>query len=228
MNLVDQIKDLLGQCTEDQRRQIFDLLRVELHLHPLEVRWNTTAEIILDAISRSSDLTQRGVRGVIAEAAFKYHVISYLIGWETEELYGDNPYDFILRNSAGRVRVQVKMQRLKDHAPMAANQGYRILPSEMFVVETQRTRGGKDSQTGEDTRPYRFGEFDLLAVSMHPSTNDWSSFMFTVADWLLPRPDDPKLMLKFQPVSKVPSDVWTDRFESAVEWFRSGVQKKLL
>lgn len=41
----------------------------------------------------------------------------------------------------------------------------------MYVVETPRTRGGKDLTSGEDTRPYRYGEFDILAVSMHPSTN---------------------------------------------------------
>ena len=32
--------------------------------------------------------------------------------------------------------------------------------------------------TGLATRPYRFGEFDILAVSMHPSTNDWNRFMY--------------------------------------------------
>jgi hypothetical protein len=228
MTLVEQIKELLSQCNEEQRRQIFVLLRNELHIHPLEEKWNTTAEIILDAIARSSDLTQRGVRGVIAEAAFKHHVISRLTGWETEELLGDNPYDFLMQDSVGKVRVQVKMQRLKDHFPMTANQGYRRLPADMFAVETQRTRGGRDPQTGADTRPYKFGEFDLLAVSLHPSTNEWSSFTFTVADWLLARPDDPSLMLKFQPVSKVPNELWTDRFEMAVGWLRSGVKRKLL
>jgi len=177
MKLGEQVKDLLNRCSQEQRRQIFDLLRKEFHIHPLEGKWNTTAEIILDAIDRASDLVQRGVRGVIAEAAFKYKVVSRLEGWVSEELLGDHPYDFLLQDSVGKVRIQVKMQRLKNHVPMTANQGYRTLPADMFVVETQRTRGGRDPRTGEDTRPYRFGEFDLLAVSLHPSTNDWSSFL---------------------------------------------------
>jgi hypothetical protein len=77
-------------------------------------------------------------------------------------------------------------------------------------------RGGKDTKTGEDTRPYRFGEFDILAVSMHPSTRDWGIFMYTVADWLLPRPGDKQLMLKFQPVGKIPDDRWTANLEEAI------------
>jgi hypothetical protein len=120
------------------------------------------------------------------------------------------------------------MQRLKDHRPMMANEGYRRLPADMYAVETQRTRGGVNPQTREDTRPYCFGEFDILAVSMHPSTNDWSRFMYTVCGWLLPRPEDERLILKFQPVAKLPTESWTDDFETAIEWLRSGAQKKLL
>ncbi len=185
------------------------------------------AEVILEAIDRASDLTLRGIRGVIAEAAFKLNVLSTLKRWQNEPFEGDFSYDFMLRDSAGRVRVQVKMQRLKDHRPMVAREGYRYLPPDMYVVETQRTRGGTDPQTGEDTRPYRFGEFDILAVSMHPSTNDWSAFMYTVCDWLLPRPENPKLILKFQPVAKVSNDVWTHDFETSVGWFRSGQKRKI-
>jgi len=228
MTIVEQIQHLLSQCSEEQRREVFELLRAQFPIHALEAQWNTTAEIILDAITRSSDLTQRGVRGVIAEAAFKYNVIAALKGWTSEELRENYPYDFLLTDAVGQVRVQVKMQRLKNHIPMTANQGYRFLPGDMFVVETQRTRGGTDPQTHEDTRPYRFGEFDILAVSMHPSTNNWSTFMYTVGDWLLARPGNPNLTLKFQPVPRIPNDVWTDQFTTVVGWFRSRARKKIV
>lgn len=228
MTIVEQIEHLLSQCTEEQRREVFKFLRAQFPIHALEGEWNTTAEIILDAIARSSDLTQRGLRGVIAEAAFKYNVIARLTGWTSEELEGDHPYDFLLRDDVGQVRVQVKMQRLKNHIPMTASQGYRFLPADMFVVETQRTRGGTDPQTHKDTRPYRFGQFDILAVSMHPSTGNWSAFMCTVADWLLERAEDPNLILKFQPVPRSANDAWTDQFIAAVDWFRSGARKKIL
>ena len=97
----------------------------------------------------------------------------------------------------------------------------------MYVVETQRTRGGKDATTQEDTRPYRFGEFDILAVSMHPSTNNWADFMYTVADWLVARPENSNLLLKFQPVARTPNDVWTDSFETCVAWFCSKERRKI-
>jgi len=47
MTLVEQIRDLLSKCSEQQRRQIFDQLREEFHIHPLEGLWKTTAEIVL-------------------------------------------------------------------------------------------------------------------------------------------------------------------------------------
>ncbi|MGC8639663.1 MAG: hypothetical protein ACP5XB_07260, partial [Isosphaeraceae bacterium] len=137
------------------------------------------------------------------------------------------PYDYLLEDSVGRVRVQVKLQRKKGGKPMMASQGYKWLSGEMFAVETQKTRGGKDPQTKEDTRPYRFGEFDVLAVSMEPSVSRWDAFMFTVAKWLLPRPDDPNLLLKFQPVSPVPNEDWTDDFNVCVAWLRSGNVKTI-
>src|SRR5580700_3743508 len=70
-------------------------------------------------------------------------------------------------------------------------------------------------------RPYGFGEFDLLAVAIQPSTNRWDTFMYTVADWLLPGRTDPLEMLKFQPVAATPNADWTDSFATVVKWFRS-------
>jgi len=108
----------------------------------------------------------------------------------------------------------------------------------MYVVEKQRTRGGKRLRQGdnndggevavqEDTRPYRFGDFDILAVSMHPSTNVWTDFLYTVAAWLLPRPKEPQLLRVFQPVPPQPNDDWTDDLLEAIAWLRSGRSKKI-
>ena len=109
---------------------------------------------------------------------------------------------------------------------MLASEGYRSLSSDMYVVETQRTRGGKDPTSGEDTRPYRYGEFDILAVSMHPSTNRWEDFLYTVTDWLLPGSISNRI-LKFQPVSKTVNDDWTTDFEEVIRWWRSGQKKNI-
>jgi len=109
---------------------------------------------------------------------------------------------------------------------MWAREAYRYLPPDMYVVETQRTRGGKDA-SGNETRPYRFGEFDILGVSMHPSCNKWDQFLYTVAAWLLPDPNSSNLLLKFQPVAQAPTDTWTNDFGTAVEWFRSGATNRI-
>lgn len=228
MTNVEQIKSLLESCSVSQRRKIFDFLRAEFPIHPIETELNAKAEIILEAIARSSDLIQRGVRGVIAEAAFGQYVLGQIKDLKRLQVSGDPPYDFLVDDGKGKLRVQVKMQRLKDHKPMMAKQAYRRLPADMYVVETQRTRGGKDATTGEDTRPYKFGEFDILAVSMHPSTKNWASFMCTVTKWLLPREENRKLILKFQPVAMRSNDRWTEDFNTCIEWFRAGVKKRIL
>ena len=95
------------------------------------------------------------------------------------------------------------------------------------LVETQKTRGGIDIITKENTRPYRFNEFDNLAVSMQPSTEKWISFMYTVANWLLPQEGDPKKMFKFQPVSPIANNDWTDNFETCVSWMNQNLNKKI-
>jgi len=138
---------------------------------------------------------------------------------------GDAAYDFKIQDSSGEVSVQVKMQRQKDHRPMTANEGYRCLSEKYSVVETQRTRGGIDKKTGKDTRPYQFGEFDILAVSMAPSTGDWDQFRYTVGNWLIPRKEDANLLLKFQPVSLKKNEFWTDDICQCIEWFRSNIKK---
>jgi len=168
---VDEIKALLDNCNEEQRREIFHYLRSKIPIHPIEEKLNCSAEIILEAIARASDLTLRGIRGIIAEASFKYEVLDKLKGWKDVTPDGNDSFDFKIKDSKGAVTIQVKMQRRKEHRPMMADKALKILPVGSYVVETQRTRGGKDLRTGENTRPYRFGEFDIIAVSMHPSTN---------------------------------------------------------
>lgn len=202
------------------------MLRQEFNIHPLEDKLHTKAEVILEAFGRANDLTLRGIRGIIAEAAFSVDIVSALKGWKDVTPPGDYPYDCLLEDDIGQVRVQVKMQRLRGHRPMRAKEGYRFLPDDMFVVETQRTRGGLDNK-GEKTRPYRFGEFDILAVALHPSTNNWSDFVYTVADWLIPDPQQQKWMLKFQPVSATENEDWTADFLKSVAWFRAGKKKRI-
>jgi hypothetical protein len=228
-----EIVDMLADRTSAERRAIFKALRHEFPIHELETRLNTSAEVILEAISRASDLTMRGIRGIIAEAAFKQEIIvpftSDGSAWEEVLLAGDHSFDFALSDSDGQITIQVKMQRQKEQRPMLASEANKTMFRSLtnhYVVETQRTRGGK-SADGTDTRPYRFGEFDLLAVAMHPSTNDWSKFLYTVERWLVPTPEAEQQIFKYQPVPRNPDQCWTDNLSTAIGWLRSNLERRL-
>ena len=224
---LERITAALAICRPAVRQEVFRHLRQEFPIHPLEAILDAKAEVILEAIQRASPLTLRGIKGVLAEVSFEVEVINKMTGWISRPVSGDPPFDFVLDDGQSSVRVQVKLQRSKAGRPMMASEGYRSLPQSMFVVETQRTRAGQDKKTSESTRPYRFGEFDILAVAMAPSTKRWDSFLYTVADWLLPSPSEPRYLLKFQPVPSGPDPDWTDSFETCVQWLRSGAKKTI-
>jgi hypothetical protein len=232
MNPIDEVRELLRTSTPEQRKAIFDHLRIEFPIHSLEKQWNVTAEIILEAIDRASDLTKRGIRGVIAEAAFGNGVIDALPEeWASESIEGDAAFDYLIRDSIGPVRIQVKLQRREQGKPKLFSQrnlqSNGLVDGVYYVVETQRTRTGTNTATGEGTRPYRYGSFDIIAVSLHPSTDDWSSFMMTVGDWLLPSPKGIDIMNTYQPVPPTPSGGWTDNLLECIDWFRQGVEKRI-
>lgn len=222
------IIELLQECNSKQRQYIFRELRQEFKIHPIEDKLNITAEIILDAINKdASGLTYRMLRGVIAESAFEIEVLKKLNKWENITPKGDLPYDFLIRDLRYTVSVQVKLQRSKNQTPMTAKSANKKFSDKLFVVETQKTRGGIDPITKQDTRPYKFGEFDILAVSMQPSTGSWADFRYTVANWLLPRTENNDLMEKFQPVSLTTNKDWTENLEECIEWLQKGIKKQV-
>ena len=211
----------------------------------MESEWGTDADTILSAIRRSSDLTKRGVRGIIAEAIFDRDVLPNSIdsGWQPEIIAGDLSYDALLTKGDLSARVQIKLQRLEKGVPKLYHPKHYAEGS-LYVVEVQKTRGGVKAATqtlqrGDaeiettttltvKTRPYRFGDFDVLAVNMHPSSGDWKSFRYTLAAWLLPRPNDNSLIEVFQPVAANPNDVWTDNLATALKWFEAGEKRRVL
>ena len=219
MTKKDEVLKLLEECSPEVRLEIFRHLRREIPIHSLEAKLNTTAEIILEAIDRGSDLTLRGVRGIITEVAFAVEVVDKTEGIESVPIVGDVSYDSHLRDEIGDVKVQIKMQR-RERGKVKVRLG-------KYVVEVQRTRTGVNKATGEKTRPYRFGEFDILAVSIQPSSNEWDSFMYTVASWLIPRKSDKKLIEIMQPVAREPNEDWTDDLRTSIKWFRSGVKRTI-
>jgi hypothetical protein len=215
-----------------ERKDLLAHLRRLVPPHPMEARLRASAETLLEAIRRASPLTIRGVEGILAEASFATEVVPELPDWSELPVEANTPYDFLLKNRPDHVplRVQVKMQRRKNHRPWMANEAMkssRQWPAEFYVVEVQQTRAGRSAK-GVGTRPYRFGEFDVLAVSLGAATGAWRNFMYTVANWLLPDPDDLTQILKYQPVSPIDNEDWTASFEMVAERARSGRRRKIM
>lgn len=179
---VSQIRKILDTCTPDQREVVVKLLRTEYRIHQIEREWNTSAEVVLEALARSDPLTKRMFKGILAEAACKIEVIDKLAGWRDVTPPGGNfAYDFVMERDGTTVTIQAKLQRKVKHEPMRFRaKGRGTTMSGFYVVETQKTRSGQ-TKTGEKTRPYSFGEFDILAVSMEPATSDWSGNSTVVA-----------------------------------------------
>jgi hypothetical protein len=180
--LTDEIVQLLERATDEDRAFILAHLRARVPLHPLEEEWGTTAEAILTAIARSSDLTLRGIRGILAEATFERSVLPDIErdGWAAAKIIGDQSYDFLIERARQRIRIQVKLQRKERGVPKEyaarSRTGLNCPEGPIYAVEVQRTRSGE--RAGQATRPYRFGDFDILAVSLHPATGDWRRFIF--------------------------------------------------
>ncbi len=218
---LEDAKRILDTAPPEVQRAVLTWLRQRHPIHPIEALWRASAEDILEAIGRAGDISHRGIRGLIAEATFDKVVARGIAGWVNDTPAGNHAYDCRLRRGDQAVTIQVKSQRREAGKPKAA----RGQPGR-YIVETQRTRGGTNAD-GEKTRPYRFGDFDILAVNMEASTGEWSAFRYTVGKWLLPSPKNPAFVLTMQPVSLAPDDDWTDHLETAIDWHLSNGQRTI-
>jgi hypothetical protein len=183
---VDALIKRIARLGRTEKQRIFDEIKDEVVVHALEERFGISVQVICEAIIRAGDLTQRGIRGVIAETVFSLQVVPKISGWQDATPVGDHPYDVLLTNGKSRVRIQVKMQRRERGEPLRRAKTKRG-PKAFYIVEVQRTRTG--SRGGELTRPYRFSEFDLLAVCMQPSTGNWRDFLYIWAKSLQSKKD---------------------------------------
>jgi hypothetical protein len=215
------IRELLTQCSPDEQQTLFRELRQRHIIHEFEQIIGAPAEMILEAVHRAPELTRRMLRGVIADAAFRTFVVPAVepLGWRDVTPEGNFAYDYRLDDGRGPITVQVKLQRSERQQPVVRVGTKYSFAGDVYIVETQKTRTGTDGDDNQ-TRPYRYGEFDVLAVSMQPSTGKWDRYMYTLGRWLLPG-KKPGEIATLQPVSQQSGDFWTDSYTTAAEWFRT-------
>lgn len=241
---LEGISRLIDECSGEDRRAL-KLYLQRLLPHPLEREWGIDADTILSAIDRASDLTKRGVRGIIAEAVFVNEIMPTVAasGWRAVDFSGDHSFDALLKKGDISARVQVKLQRLEVGSPKLYYPTH-YEKGTLYVVEVQKTRTGKRTAREKlpgtvteitatesvtvSTRPYSFGDFDVLAVNMQPSSGSWREFRYTVASWLLPRAADAALIEIFQPVAAIPNEVWTNNLETCLNWYESAKRSRVL
>ncbi|MBS3961276.1 MAG: hypothetical protein KGZ61_05510 [Sandarakinorhabdus sp.] len=218
---LDAIRELLSRCSPEDEVELLRELRARHPIHEFERAIGAPAEMILEALHRAPELTRRMLRGVIADAAFRTFVVKALEphGWRDVTPEGNFAFDYKVDDGAGPVTVQVKLQRSERGAPVVKDGRRFGFAGEIFMTETQKTRTGTDGEDNQ-TRPYRYGEFDILAVSMQPSTGKWDRFMYALGRWLLAG-KKPGEMATLQPVSKAPDGWWTDDFRVAAQWLRT-------
>lgn len=223
MNTQETLTSILSRLDDQEQVQLLGILRQKFPIHQLETDWNIPAEFILQAIAESQDITKRGVRSIIAELCFNTYILGPMADnyWTHIRQVGDLPYDALIEHpTIGRIKIQTKNQRLVKGVPLLANGPMVKNNPEVegwYVCETQKTRTGKDKNQ-LDTRPYRFGEFDILSVCLHPSTGDWTKFIFSPAHTLIPKKGSPELIATFQPLPPTRQGNWTDSLEEAIEW----------
>lgn len=215
------IRELLAQCSAEEQATLFSELRARHLIHEFENVIGAPAEMILEALHRAPELTRRMLRGVIADAAFRQFAVRQLVtsGWRDVTPVGNFAYDYKLEDNSGPVTVQVKLQRSERGVPVVRPGKRYSFGESVHMVETQKTRTGTDAEESL-TRPYRYGEFDILAVSMQPSTAKWDRYMYTLGRWLLTGRNEGEVAT-LQPVAMSSNDFWTDDFTTAARWFRT-------
>lgn len=164
-------------------------------MHPVEIKLGVSSDTLLDAIHASPDLTQRGLRGILAEHQLKKLVLEKLPPPWFIMPVDDMGVDFALCDGHGGhyVTIQCKMQTLCDGKPRTDSAGLPVVE-----VQKTRTRGRGKAKT----RLYNYGDFDILAVSLWPSTGNWEDFIYASCAHLSPAKRRQGSMAAFQTITE--------------------------
>lgn len=162
--------------------------------HALELALNASGWAILTAIERQR-MSVMNVKGQLAE----YYLNEYLGRQQRESIIEsfewrtDSP-DFTIVVDGRSYTIECKNVRKAS--------GKQVDP---MWVETQRTRGGR--KNGEDTRPYRVSDFDILAVALFNRIGQWDHW-FIASKKLGTRPENRELLAVRQEMPEQPDNKW--------------------
>lgn len=179
--------------------------------HPLEEKLNAPAKDILDAIS-SGFRAQVDVKGKLAEL-YLYHRLATLqerailseLHWSDK----DGEPDFLVCYKGHRLTIQCKNVR-------SGKPGCRGAEAGSFRVELQKTRGGIDAKTGEKTRLYRPGEFDIVSVCLFNQTRAWE-YVYAAARNLARHRTQTDRLDVMHPIPQPPVPPWYDDLLEVLE-----------
>jgi len=212
---VNAIKQLLDECSDQDRDE-----------------WKSHAQTILGAI-RASDPTRGGVKGAIAAAFFVDGVMPRVVelGWKrTSEVPREAPFGIAIEKNGLVVRIVIAILQLDAGKPK--RQHPRDGQGDRYIVQVQKklsrnhaVNGGGNAGRHElvepkvlQARAYSFGDFDVLAVNMHPVTRRWTEFRYTWSTRLSASKDHPLLIATSQLVSLESSSQWTNDFAKCLDW----------
>lgn len=171
--------------------------------HPLEAALNASGWAILTAIERQR-MSVINVKGQLAE----YYLNEYLASREADKAIDS----FAWRSESPDFSVVVEGREYTIECKNVRKASGKGVDS--LWVETQRTRGGK--KKGEDTRPYRVSDFDVLAVALFNRTGKWD-YWFVAARNLKARPENKFFLAVRQDMPEQPDKKWHTDVLSAIK-----------
>lgn len=175
----------------------------QLHVKP---------EILLDALNFANEFTFRNLRGLISEYYLRQRLIKNgFVLLPTEQ---NDPFDFKIEKNNKIFTIQLKLQRQSAGQPIFTQDISKKLPAGFYVSEIQRCRNGFDRK-GFSTRPYKFTDFDILAVCLEPVTKDWHDFTFCLTSNLLADPKHPSNIFKYQAIEL--NQCWNREIEECIK-----------
>lgn len=164
--------------------------------HPLERDLNASASDILSAIQKGFRAIV-DVKGKLAEFFFNKQLEGLRRARVIEEFTWsdkDGQPDFFVRFRGRQLRIECKNIRSKEL--------FKTPPA--YKVELQKTRNSKD---GTNTRGYKHGEFELLAVCLFNHTGKWE-YLYVCTKRLERRGDQREFLKIMQKVPFTATGPW--------------------